>query len=256
VVAYAAANVAHEGVGHGGACLAVGGRAVMLNAVFFECDKEGIVPSAGKIVSASGTLVNLALAAISALALRGVARRPGPPGPLRHFLWLFLSLNLLQATGYWLFSGLGNVGDWAKVVEGWSPAWIWRALLTLVGAAGYWAAVLVALRALGPLLGSGPDRLRRAVTLTVVPYVTGGILYVAAGLLNPYGVALVLVSAVAASFGGASALAWMAQLLRNARRWPPGAEEVPPLARSPAWIAAGLATALAFVLVLGPGVGW
>jgi len=254
LVAYAVANVAHEGVGHGGACLAVGGRPVTLNAVYFECDQAGLGPAAGKVVSASGTVANLVLAALAALALRWAARRPGPPGPLRHFLWLLLALDLLQATGYWLFSGLGNVGDWAKVIDGARPTWLWRAALALAGLAGYLAAVGVALRTLNPLLGDGPDRLQRAVALTVVPYLAGGALYVVAGLRNPLGIVLVLVSAAAASFGGASGLAWMAQLLRNRQRWPPAAEDAPPLARSPAWLAAGLAAALVFVLVLGPGV--
>lgn len=63
-----------------------------------------------------------------------------------------------------------------------------------------------------------------------------------------------LVSAAAASFGGASGLAWMAQLLRNERRFPPHPDPALALPRGAAWIAAGAVVAALFVLVLGPGV--
>ncbi len=65
---------------------------------------------------------------------------------------------------------------------------------------------------------------------------------------------LVLISAAAASFGGASALAWMAQLLRNRERYPPGAAPAEGIARSWPWLVAGALTALLFIAVLGPGI--
>jgi hypothetical protein len=43
--------------------------------------------------------------------------------PGRYFLWLLMTVSLLQGTGYWLFSGIGNLGNWAKVIEGLTPAW-------------------------------------------------------------------------------------------------------------------------------------
>jgi hypothetical protein len=64
----------------------------------------------------------------------------------------------------------------------------------------------------------------------------------------------VLISAAAASFGGTSALAWMAQLLRNQTRFPVRADPAPDLPRSTTWLATGMVVALLFVLVLGPGV--
>ena len=74
-------------------------------------------------------------------------------------------------------------------------------------------------------------------------YVAGGLLYVAAGLLNPESPMLVLISAAAASFGGASALAWMTQLLRNRERYPPSSEPALGIARSWPWLVAGALTA-------------
>ena len=41
VVAFALANLAHEGMGHGGACLLAGGRALALSAIHFDGDLGG-----------------------------------------------------------------------------------------------------------------------------------------------------------------------------------------------------------------------
>jgi hypothetical protein len=249
-VAYAIANVAHEAIGHGGACLAVGGRPVAVSAVHFEGDVEGLPPSARRRQAAGGSLVNLVLG----VACLAPLRRRTKATPARYFLWLLGTLNLLQAFGYGLFSGIGGVGDWAVVVRGREPVWAWRLGLAALGGAAYWMTIALSLRRLLPMIGDAPDRLARAVTLTVVPYVAGGLLYVAAGLLNPHSLRLVAISAAAASFGGASGFAWMAQLLRDTRAYPPSREPALALGPSPGWRLAGSLVAAAFILVLGPSI--
>src|SRR5215468_4642168 len=134
VVAYALSNVVHEGLGHGGACVAVGGHPRQLTAVFFDGDVEGLPASAGRWVAAGGSLANLAAAAVAWAALRVIPARWGRG---RFFLWLVLAVNLLQAFGYLLFSGLGGIGDWAVVVRDLHPVVLWRALLTAIGAVLY-----------------------------------------------------------------------------------------------------------------------
>ena len=42
LVAYALTNVAHEGLGHGGMCVAMGGEPLVLNAVYFECGRGSV----------------------------------------------------------------------------------------------------------------------------------------------------------------------------------------------------------------------
>jgi hypothetical protein len=44
-----------------------------------------------------------------------------------------MTFNLFEAGGYFLFSGIGNIGDWAAVVAGWRPAWAWRVALVALG---------------------------------------------------------------------------------------------------------------------------
>jgi hypothetical protein len=251
VVAYALANLVHEGLGHGGACLLAGGRPLALSAIHFEEDPGTLDAVGEKWVAAGGTIANVIAGVLALVALRAARSAPATG---RYFLWLFMTVNLLQAGGYWLFSGLGNIGDWANVIAGLSPGWVFRLGLAVLGSVAYCGVVLLSLRELAPFLGRGAGQWRRALPLTVIPYLAGGILYVAAGFLNPVGWLLVLISAAAASFGGASALAWMAQLLRNETRFPPHEGEAPPFPRSIPWLAAGLVVALPFVFVLGPGI--
>src|SRR5262245_50444344 len=97
VVAYALSNVVHEGLGHGGACIAVGGQPRQLTAVFFDGDLEGLPASAGRWVAAGGSLANLVAAAVAWVGLRVT---PAGWGRGRFFLWLVLAVNLLQAFGY------------------------------------------------------------------------------------------------------------------------------------------------------------
>jgi hypothetical protein len=99
-----------------------------------------------------------------------------------------------------------------------------------------------------------PQRRQRAVRLTVFPYLAGGTLSCIAGLFNPVGMLLVAISAAAASFGGTSGLAWMAQWL-NGGSIPSGTTARPAdIARSWVWIAASGTLAVVFIFALGPGL--
>lgn len=244
VVAYVLADIIHEGIGHGGACVLTGGKPIALSTVHFECDGEG------RLVAAGGTVANLAVGLACWLGSRIVSRATH----LRYFLWLSMTINLLQAGGYFLFSGVGNIGDWALVIQGFQPLWLWRVGLTMLGVGSYLLFVWIVLLEMRPFLGqSEPERLQRAKKLTLVPYFTGGILSCVAGLFNPVGMILVAISAAAASFGGTSGLAWMWQMLRG-NRLPRTAFEMPPLSRSRGWMIVAGILAVLFTTVLGQGL--
>ena len=245
VVATVIANVIHEGLGHGGMCVATGGQPLVLSTVHFECSADT------RLVAAGGTLANLIFGTLSWLAMRAVKRS----ATWRYFFWLLMTLNLFGVGGYFLFSGIGNIGDWAAVVAGWQPAWAWRVGLTALGIVTYFFLfVPLSLRELRPFLGKDAEvRVGRARQLTLVPYLTGGALSCVAGALNPVGPMLILISAAAASFGGNSGLAWMWTLLYGPR-FPSSEFQMPEIERSRGWIIAAVVLAIAFILRLGPGV--
>ena len=74
-----------------------------------------------------------------------------------------------------------------------------------------------------------------------------------AGLFNPIGMRLVAISAMAASFGGHSGLAWMGQFLRDEKMKLP-ASESGVVERNWAWIGVATAMAIVFISVIGRGV--
>ena len=159
---------------------------------------------------------------------------------------------MLSAFGL-IYSGASGIGDWARVVDGWEPAWLWRAGLAIVGVALYFlAAPRVLMPPLEPFLGRDPaTRETKARRLSLVPYLVGGASLVLAGLLNPLGMKIVLISAVAASFGSTSLLAWYPALPRRAAAGTPDTQLA--IDRGRAWI--GGAVTVLFVFVLGPGIG-
>ena len=166
-----------------------------------------------------------------------------------------MTFNLFQAGGYFLFSGIGNIGDWAAVVAGWQPVWAWRMGLAALGFVTYFFIfVPLSLRELRPFLGTDAKiRVRRARQLAVTPYLIAGVLACLAGALNPVGPLLILVSAAAASFGGNSGLAWMWKLLYSPR-FPSTEFQMPEIRRSWGWIIAAVVLAMAFIAGLGPGL--
>src|SRR5271167_2629540 len=245
IVATVIADFIHEGLGHGGMCVATGGQPLVLSTVHFECSADT------RLVAAGGTLANLIFGTLSWGAMRAVKRS----ATWGYFCWLLMTFNLFGVGGYFLFCGIGNIGDWAAVVSGWQPAWAWRVGLAGLGIVTYFFLfVPLSLRELRPFLGKDAKiRVRRARQLTFVPYLTGGILSCAAGALNPVGPLLILISAAAASFGGNSGLAWMWNLLYGPRIQS-SEFQMPEIERSRGWIIAAVVLAIGFILGLGPGV--
>jgi hypothetical protein len=211
-----------------------------------ECSAET------RLVMAGGTLMNVAAGALC-FALGRVIARTSPR--LRYLMWLSMTVNLFTAAGYFGFSGIGGFGDWASFIQGLGPQWAWRIGMTIFGAAAYMLVARFSLLELRPLIGSEKGkRFARAVRLSKMPYFAGGILACLAGSLNPKGMILVALSAAASTFGGTSGLLWMMNWLKG-DLIPLGSEPEPmPIRRSWPWIVTAFVLALAFVVVLGPGV--
>jgi hypothetical protein len=247
ILAYMLGNVLHEGLGHGGACLLVGAKPLALSSVDFECSLDS------RLVMAGGTLVNLLAGAVFLV----LGRLTGPRHPrLKYFFWISMTVNLFTGTGYFLFSGIGGIGDWGDFIQGLGPQWLWRIGLTIFGALAYLLAARISLRELRPLIGSNKQhRYRRALRLSVIPYFAGGILMCIAGALNPKGMILILFSAAASTFGGTSGLMWTTNWLNRGTLIPYGPPAEPlPIPKSWPLVVAASAIAIAFVGILGPSV--
>ena len=246
VLSFAVGDVSHEALGHGLATLAVGGKAVLLTTCYFTSSGNY-----SRWIPAAGGLMNLAVGLGSLAAFR-LFSRLGPV--LRYFLVLVAAFNLFFAFGYPAYSGIAQFGDWAAVISGVEPHWLWRVLLVVVAVAGYYGSMKLIARAIAPFAGTAGvlPHAARLGRITLIPYVASMILACLAGSLNPNGWRTMLTAglpAAAAAFG----LTQMDHFVGSG--WGKGSQEViEPMQRSYPWITAAVVVLLFFVGVLGPGI--
>jgi hypothetical protein len=241
VVAYAAADVVHELLGHAVAAKLVGVTALSISSVALQTAE----PS--RAVAAAGTIANVVSGAVVFASLP----RNSPLDGRHYFMWLFAFVSMMNG-GYLVASGVLDIGDWAVVIDGLKPAWTWRVGLVAAGVALYTLAVRAAARApIGwvAMRGVPVEEIRR---LTIWSYVAGGGLLVLASALNPIGPAIILVSGVAASFGLTWALLMIPGIVAGHAVKGPATASVLEFDR--AWAALGFVVAVLFVGVLGPGI--
>ncbi|MGH9718330.1 MAG: hypothetical protein ACRD4R_16605 [Candidatus Acidiferrales bacterium] len=241
-LAWIFADGTHEAIGHGLMALLTGAQSGVVSTVAWSSAYDS------RLVAAGGPVLNLLEAAVLWIALRS-AKRASPQ--TRYFLFIACTFCLFTATGYFLLSGVTNFGDWAQVLAGMRPHWMWQALLVVVGVVTY----LLSVRAMGGALirhvGVARDDRSRMNSLTVLPYFAALALSAAGGFMNPLGIALVLESALPAAAGGNSGLLWLRYYVPKGAVPLRGSDGV---GRSYAWIATGVVLALAFIFVLGRGI--
>jgi len=237
VLASAAANLLHEGVGHGLTAWLRGDLPTELTSNHLS----SLHPD--RWVEAGGTLVNLFVGVISLLLSRGAGNRANP----RYFLWIVAALNLLPGAGYFLFSGIFGFGDWQQVIRGLPHQGILRTVMTIFGAALYVAVVRLLAVAVKPFC---PDR-RTYNTIGRLPYYAACLFSCAAGVLDPLGLKLFLVSTVPAAFGGSSGLMWADSLLPAKP-----AERSLLVCRQPGWWIAAAVLGLPYIVILGRGIAF
>jgi hypothetical protein len=246
IVSWTSATILHEIVGHGGACLLVGGEARAVSTTELYC--AGVAGGEYKLVAAAGSLANL-VAALGCFALSRFASRFS--ATLDYFLWLFMSTNMFHAGSYMLIGPFTGYGDWSYVIQGFEPALLWRLLVTATGyGICYFGMRLAALPQWGGLLGQDlEERKRRMHLLTRVPLGTALIVNLVAGLFSPLQIRWVLMTILLAPL----VLLWLV----NLPYWPGFGQSITavPLRRSIAWWVAGAVFCIFFIAVLGPGMG-
>jgi len=232
-------------------CLAVGGVWREFGAFYINCFGGYMTGLEMRLVALAGPVVSLVL---GLLAYAILERLPDANPNARYFTWLLGTVALLAAAGYPLFSGVTGLGDFgvsqAGVLFELMPEWLWRAVAAVGGGVAYMLFAIFAMRQMERLIGgSGEGRVARAQRLAVISYLTGAIVSVLIGLLNPNGLFITLASAAAASIGGTSALLWMMQMMDRKRETQQACFSMPP---STAWMVTGVVVTLVFALGLGP----
>lgn len=239
-------TMGHELLGHALTCVATGNRVSQLGAYYVEC------PTAtgweARWVAMAGTLMDVVLSCVGLLLWRH-ARRPLP----RLVWWIVFTVKGMVAAGYWMFSGLTNLGDWAPAGHGgigplpWP--WAWRVLMFAVGLVVYIAVTRKATAMLAAMLGGGAVAHRTQWTVAMTLYVVGGVAAVLVSLLNPLGIVITLMSAMASSFGGTAGLFNVAY----ARPRDVPASDFA-IGRHSAIVVAGVLMTIVFAAVLGPTI--
>lgn len=199
-------NVAfHEGV-HALTCLVVGGELKAYSALYADCNHATVLH--GKIVAGSAPTLNLIAGTVVWRVLRNL-RRKTPETWL--FLWLLMLMNWLYGAGYFVLSGITNIGDWAVVIEGWKISWLWRVVMTIVGLLLYLLFVRVGFQELGRMIGGEADeQILRAKKICTLCYTASFVVVLIAGLFCPYGpLGLPAWAGLVAVLGSLSPLMWM-----------------------------------------------
>ncbi len=251
IMAYVCCDLLHELAGHGGVCLATGGRPASLSTIHFQC-LGGWQP----LICAAGILVNLITGILLWLILR---RMRAASVHTRYFLWLSMAYNLFTGWGYVVTSSLTNSGDLANALRGVSPEFHWEAGMALVGSIFYFGSVWVTTMEVHSFIGS--DEAARLWRLILVPYFAAAFVACSAGAFNSIlAMPQVLISAISTTLGAWGFLLlplfFLLPWVRNTRIACPA-----PVTRNLGWVITAAVVAVIFVAVIGPGMrfggsGW
>ncbi len=234
LLAYASADIAHHVLGHGAACLALGGRIVSLSSIFVNCTVYG------SAIDLAGPFANLALG-LAALAL---AYRPSATSSARLFFALAAGFNLFWFALLLLFSAATRSDDFAWPMSAFHVSEPLRYGLIALGGLLY---VLSVRAVAGPMAGYARPR-ARAWRIVVVAWLTAGVFACATALFDRHPAAAILHHAAPQSLILSIGLLFLPQ--RAVRT---STAVSPTIGFSVRWVAAALIAAAASMVFLGPG---
>jgi hypothetical protein len=240
-------NVAlHEGV-HALTCLAVGGDLQEYSALYESC--VTITESQEKIVAGGAPTFNLIAGLLLWIFLRKSRKQASDTW---FFLWLFMLMNWCYGAGYFILSGIANVGDWAVVVHGWEPIWLWRVLMAIGGTLFFIFFLRLALQEFGRMIGGEADeQISRANRLFTLSYVTSFVVVLLAGFFCPYGLlSLPVMAGLFAVLGALSPLLWMMRWFRT-KNFVKLVKEPLEIHRKWQWVVTAVVVVFTYAFVLG-----
>jgi hypothetical protein len=241
-IAAVLAMAAHETLGHGTACIAVGGHVTLLTSIWFRC------LGANWLTDVAGPLGNVVAVGAAMLAWRAC---PCRNAGARVFLVLFAGINLFWFTGQVVYSAALDIDDPALVARalGWPP--FWRPVAIVAGVVAYAGGVRAMARLMRGLVAEGDvgGVLLRRVGIAHAAAAACAMLMGLLWAKDPWGSAFNGFLAVGAAPSGL----WPATL--RAERAATGAARGSRVARSTAWIVAGVVVCIAFAWLQARGIG-
>jgi hypothetical protein len=248
VLAYFVAGLVHEG-GHALTGVAFGIHKLKLTSFDVEFDHSLLTDFQRRMVSAAGILCNF----VTGSLLLFLVRKARGSANLRYFIWLLSHISLFVGGGYMMALSFVSFGDMNNLLRGLPHELALRVGTTVLGALIMIFTLIHGAYWLNPFLGLDEKaRSKRALKLSIVPYLAGCFVGTFAAVFAGASVFLVVCSAAAASFGGTSWMLMMVFPIDGGRRL----ASDPPLtpARSGIWIALGVAAAILDFGVFGRGV--
>jgi hypothetical protein len=243
IVVYALVSVIHEALGHALMALMFGVEVQYISSVNVHISYEikDVPVYVQRLISAAGSGANILTALLASLFLRGNGRSKN----FSYFLWLFVSVSSLLATGYLGFSAAMASGDWMNVVKNLPHTIFLRTALFLASCLFYWYALKFSVRHLKLLIGNSSHTIARCLVLPA--YLSGGILFCVAAAFNPESPGIIIWAA-AASFGA------MSGVVIALSRFNLATQTQLPIDVSYGWIVMAICVAMVFVSKLGPGI--
>jgi hypothetical protein len=236
----------HEGV-HALTCLATGGKLLEYSALYESCASPTQLQA--KIVAGSAPTFNLIAGVLLWIILRNLKIKAPET---QFFLWLLMLMNWCYGAGYFIFSGIANVGDWAVVINSWEPNWLWRVLMTMAGMLLFMVFVRLSLQEFGKMVGGNPnEQIQRANKLFILSYVTSFVVVLSAGFFCPYGIlSLPVTAGVAAVLGALSPFLWMVRWFQT-ENFEKIIKEPLEIHRNWRWLTAAIIVVFSYVYILG-----
>jgi hypothetical protein len=240
-------NVAfHEGV-HALTCLAVGGHLEEYSALYESCGNT--TETQAKIEAGSAPTFNLVFGILLWIILRNSRKQAAET---QYFLWLLMLMNWSYGAGYFILSGVTNVGDWAVVINGWEPTWFWRVLMTIVGILTFMIFIRLTLQEFGKMVGGDTtEEIHRTNKLWIVSYITSFVVVLMAGFFCPRGLlSLPVIAGLCAVLGALSPFLWMNRWFQTKYFVKPVKEPLV-IQRKWQWLVVSVIVVFTYVFILG-----
>jgi hypothetical protein len=139
--AFMLADTIHEVLGHGGVCLLLGQKIVLITSVYFRSLPGSFLTDIG------GPIANL----VFGLLIYGFLQtRKGLSSPMRIFLLFGMAYNFFWISGTLLHSSISKTGDWTYAIKELHIGALEKPVLIIAGVAAYW----IAIRMIRPLFNN------------------------------------------------------------------------------------------------------